>query len=230
MKMLFIEDDPSFANALLISLRARGNEVSHVATGSAAILKFFTGHFDLVILDLGLADMDGIEVLKKIRSKSNTPVVVLSARVGEVSKVDALDAGADDYVTKPFSLGEFMARLRAAHRRGSPGPTDRVLRLGSRTIDLSSKQILADDGVIPKLTPTEWAILEVLALDNNRIVSREELLRRVWGESFIREYDYLRVYIAQIRRKIEVDPSTPVHIITESGVGYRLMAEVVEKG
>ncbi len=229
MKILFVEDDPSFANALLISLRARGNEVSHVATGENAISKFLTGHFDVVVLDLGLSDMDGIEVLKRIRSKSNTPIVVLSARVGEVSKVDALDAGADDYVTKPFGLGEFLARLRAAHRRGSPGPTDRVLKVGSRMIDLSSKQIVTDDGRPPKLTPTEWALMEVLALENNRIVSREELLRRVWGENFTHEYDYLRVYIAQLRRKIEDDPATPAYIITESGVGYRLMAEVVVK-
>ncbi|MDA8197390.1 MAG: response regulator transcription factor [Actinomycetota bacterium] len=227
MKILFVEDDTSFANALLISLRARGNEVKHVSTGKSAIVAFANAKFDVVILDLGLSDMDGTEVLKAIRSKANTPVLVLSARMGEVSKVEALDLGADDYVTKPFGFGEFLARLRAAHRRGSPGPINQILKIGELQFNLAQKEITSQAKPTPKLTPTEWSLLEVLALENSRIVPREELLRRVWGEAFINEYDYLRVYVSQLRRKLEVDPAEPAYLLTEPGIGYRLIAEVV---
>lgn len=227
MKILFVEDDLSFANALLISLRARGNEVKHVLDGSTAIATFASAKFDVIILDLGLSDMDGVDVIKAIRSKSNTPILVLSARIGEVSKVEALDSGADDYVTKPFGFGEFLARLRAAHRRGTPSSLNQILKVGELQFDLARKQITSLTRPCPKLTPTEWSLLEVLAIENSRIVTREELLRRVWGDAFIKEYDYLRVYVSQLRRKIESDPVNPNFLLTEPGIGYRLVAEVV---
>ena len=223
MRILFVEDDISFANALLISLRARGYEVKHIANGAGALAQFASGRFDVVVLDLGLSDMDGIEVLKEIRKKDNTPILVLSARIGEVSKVEALDLGADDYVTKPFGFGEFLARLRAAHRRGSPGPANQVLRVGEFTIDLAKKQITSSSVAPPKLTPTEWSLMEVLALENNRIISREEILRRVWGEAFMNEYDYLRVYISQLseshleaaKKAVQLCPELAIKIIED---------------
>ena len=224
-KLLLVEDDKQFASAITISLRARGYEVVWASSGQIAIDRFASAKFDTVILDLGLGDMDGLDVLTAIRKYSMIPVLVLSARHGEISKIDALDAGADDYVTKPFGLGEFLARLRATLRRGAPNPLAKNIRIGDRTIDLSAKLLIDGQGGQIKLTPTEWSLLEVLAQENNRLVNRAELLARVWGPNYKSEFDYLRVYVAQLRRKLEPEPAHPRYLLTEAGVGYRLCGD-----
>ena len=227
-RLLLVEDDKQFSTAITISLRARGYEVTIAGGGREALARFGSEHFEAVVLDLGLGDIDGIEVITEIRKVSSTPILVLSARHGEVSKIDALDAGADDYVTKPFGLGEFLARLRATIRRGTPSHNMAKVMVGPLTIDLAAKMLLDATGTQIKLTPTEWSLLEVLALENNQLVARSDLLFKVWGPSHKSEFDYLRVYVAQLRRKLEPNPGSPRYLITETGVGYRLLGERLE--
>ena len=222
-RVLVVEDDPALQRALAINLRARRWEVSTAATGREALELAASGHHDVVVLDLGLPDMDGTEVLAGLRGWTRVPVIVLSARGDSHDKVGALDAGADDYVTKPFGMDELLARLRAALRRAAPsesGTDDAVVEAGSLRIDLARKKV-ARDGVDVRLTPTEWNLLEVLVRHRGRLVGQRQLLQEVWGPAYGTETNYLRVYAAQLRRKLEPDPAHPVHLVTEPGMGYR---------
>ena len=219
---MVIDDEPQLLRALRINLTVRGYEVITASTGAAALRAAADRRPDVIVLDLGLPDMDGIEVLAGLRGWLSAPVIVLSARTDSSEKVQALDAGADDYVTKPFAMDEFLARLRAAVRRGAAtADTDEpVVEAGSFTVDLAAKRV-TKNGADIHLTPTEWGILEMLARNPGKLVGREELLKEVWGPAYAKESHYLRVYLAQLRRKLEDDPSHPRHLITEAGMGYR---------
>ena len=218
--MLVVDDEPQIRRTLRSTLAARGYDVRLAATGTEALAASACDVPDLVLLDLGLPDIDGIEVVRRLRSASSVPIVVLTVRDGESDKLDALDAGADDYVTKPFAIGELLARLRAAGRRATPAA--RRVETASFAIDLQKRTVDAN-GALVKLTPTEWHLVEVLARNAGRLVSHHELLQEVWGPAYGRETNYLRVYMAQIRRKLEPEPSRPRYFITEPGVGYRFL-------
>jgi two-component system KDP operon response regulator KdpE len=221
-RVLVVEDEPALARALAITLRARAYQVEVAHTGAAALDLAAARPPDLVVLDLGLPDIDGMDVLRALRGWSEVPVVVLSARQTSDDKVEALDAGADDYVSKPFGMAELLARLRAAARRGAPEPAEPVVDTASFTVDLAMRRVLRD-GEEVRLTPTEWHLLEILARSVGRVVGRRELLQELRGPYLDRETHYLRVYLAQLRRKLEPDPSHPRHLITEPGIGYRLV-------
>jgi two-component system KDP operon response regulator KdpE len=224
-RVLVIDDEPHILRALRINLSVRGYEVTTAATGVGALRAAAEHRPDVVILDLGLPDISGIEVLAGLRGWLNAPVIVLSARTDSSDKVEALDAGADDYVTKPFGMDEFLARLRAAVRRNAAAAeTDQpVIETSSFTVDLAAKKVIKN-GTEVHLTPTEWGMLEVLARNRGKLVGREELLKEVWGPAYATETHYLRVYLAQLRRKLENDPSRPKHLLTEAGMGYRFEA------
>ncbi|MEV6768065.1 response regulator [Nocardia sp. NPDC051030] len=224
-KVLVVDDEPQILRALRINLSVRGYEVTTAANGAAALRAAAEKHPDVVVLDLGLPDMDGIQVLEGLRGWSTTPVIVLSARTDSSDKVEALDAGADDYVTKPFGMDELLARLRAAVRRsaGTADTSEPVVETSSFTVDLSAKQVTRHGRTV-HLTPTEWGVLEMLVRNRGKLVGRRELLREVWGPSYATETHYLRVYLAQLRRKLEDDPSQPKHLLTEAGMGYRFQA------
>jgi two-component system KDP operon response regulator KdpE len=221
-RVLVVDDEPQILRALVINLRARKYEVDTATDGAGALRLAADRHPDVVILDLGLPDMDGVEVIGGIRGWSRVPIIVLSARHASDEKVAALDAGADDYVTKPFGMDELLARLRAAVRRAEPGPAggDAVVETGAFTVDLAARKARRD-GRDVRLTPTEWHLLEVLVRNAGRLVSQKQLLQEVWGPAYGTETNYLRVYMAQLRRKLEADPSAPRHFITEPGMGYR---------
>jgi two-component system KDP operon response regulator KdpE len=222
VKVLVIDDEPQILRALRINLSVRGYEVTTAATGAGALKAAAEHPPDVIVLDLGLPDMDGIEVLGGLRGWLSAPVIVLSARTDSAEKVAALDAGADDYVTKPFGMDEFLARLRAAARRGAAASeTDEpVVETGSFTVDLAAKKVIKN-GAEVHLTPTEWGMLEMLVRNRGKLVGRDELLKEVWGPTYAKETHYLRVYLAQLRRKLEDDPSRPRHLLTEAGMGYR---------
>ncbi|WP_193609775.1 response regulator [Nocardioides lijunqiniae] len=221
-KVLVVEDEPALARALAINLRSHGWEVVTAADGRSGLDAAATTHPDVVLLDLGLPDLDGTEVISGLRGWTSVPIVVLSARQHGKDKVEALDLGADDYVTKPFAMNELMARLRAAVRRAEEvAPTVSTVQVGSLLIDLARKRV-ARDGTDVRLTPTEWAFLELLARNLGRLVPREQVLREVWGPGYEHEGHYLRVYAAQLRRKLEDDPAHPRHLVTTSGLGYTL--------
>jgi two-component system KDP operon response regulator KdpE len=221
-RVLVIDDEPHILRALRINLSVRGYEVTTAASGAGALRAAAEHRPDVVILDLGLPDISGIEVLAGLRGWLTAPVIVLSARTDSSDKVEALDAGADDYVTKPFGMDEFLARLRAAVRRNTAASeTDQpVVDTGSFTVDLVAKKV-TKNGAEVHLTPTEWGMLEVLVRNRGKLVGREELLKEVWGPAYATETHYLRVYLAQLRRKLEDDPSRPGHLLTEAGMGYR---------
>ena len=220
-KVLVVDDEPALARALQINLRAGGWDVVTAGDGAGALAAMATRP-DVVLLDLGLPDMDGTEVIAGIRGWSPVPIVVLSARQHGEDKVEALDLGADDYVTKPFAMNELMARLRAAVRRGKEGAgTEPVVEVGDLVVDLARKKVARAGTDVP-LTPTEWAFLELLARNIGRLVTREQVLREVWGPGYEKETHYLRVYAAQLRRKLEADPAHPRHLLTSSGLGYTL--------
>ncbi|WOC11880.1 response regulator [Gordonia sp. MP11Mi] len=223
--VLVVDDEPQLLRALRINLRARGFEVTTASSGAAALEAAAKVAPDVVVLDLGLPDMDGVTVLHGIRGWSTVPVIVLSARTDAADKVTALDAGADDYVTKPFGMEELLARLRAAIRRGvvAAGSQVPVVRAGSIEVDLVGTRVLRD-GVQVRLTPTEWGILEMLVRNEGNLVSQREILGAVWGPAYVSQTNYLRVYLASLRRKLEDDPSQPVHLITEAGMGYRFVS------
>ncbi|MDJ0456857.1 response regulator [Pseudarthrobacter phenanthrenivorans] len=221
-KVLVIDDDPHLLKALRITLTAHGYAVDTAVDGGSALAAASRQAPDLLVLDLGLPDMDGTEVLRDLRRWSAAPVLVLSARHGSPDKVGALDAGADDYITKPFGLDELLARLRALLRR-VPQPESRSLVTSAGfTVDLAARQVLRS-GQPVRLTPTEWNILEILVRHPNRLISQQQLLSDVWGPSYQKEANYLRVYMAQLRRKLEEDPGNPRHLLTEAGVGYRFV-------
>jgi two-component system KDP operon response regulator KdpE len=217
-RVLVVDDEPQILRALRVNLAARQYEVEVATDGATALRQAADWHPDLVILDLGLPDLDGVEVIQGLRGWTSIPIIVLSGRSDSSDKVDALDAGADDYVTKPFGIDELLARIRAVTRRTSqPEEEFSSVRLGDRMIDLSSKTI--SGGV--RLTPTEWHFLEILLRNPGKLISQRQLLTEVWGASYLKETHYLRQYMAQLRRKLERDPAHPVHLLTEPGMGYR---------
>jgi two-component system KDP operon response regulator KdpE len=220
-RVLVVDDDRALARALAINLTARSYEVEVALTGADALAAAGRRLPDAVVLDLGLPDMDGVEVLAGLRGWTSVPVLVLSARGEQAEKVAALDAGADDYVTKPFGMEELLARLRAAVRRAAPVVEDLpVVVTPDFTVDLAARRVATAAGEV-RLTPTEWHLLEVLVRHPGRMVSQRQLLHEVWGPAYEKESHYLRVYLAQLRRKLEPDPSHPVHLLTEPGMGYR---------
>jgi two-component system KDP operon response regulator KdpE len=219
-RVLIVDDDIQLLRALSINLRARNYEVDVAPDGRTALAIAARYSPNLVILDLGLPDIDGIEVVHALRGWSTAPIVVLTARGAQAEKVTALDAGADDYVTKPFGMDELLARIRSALRRAAPTDTVAVIETEAFTIDLASKRLTTADGEV-RLTPTEWHLLEILVRNPGKLISQRQLLREVWGPTYETETNYLRVYIAQLRRKLELEPSRPRHLITEPGMGYR---------
>ena len=222
IRVLVVDDDRPLARALAINLKAHGYDVTVAHDGRAALTEVARAHPAVVVLDLGLPDQDGIEVLAGIRGWSAIPVIVLSARSTSAEKVEALDAGADDYVTKPFGMDELLARIRAAVRRAAPAPSNavEVVTTDDFTVDLAAHRVLRDDQPI-RLTPTEWSLLDLLVRHAGRLVPQKQLLTEVWGPQYEHETHYLRVYLAQLRRKLEPDPARPRYLITEPGVGYR---------
>ncbi|GAA5181332.1 response regulator [Rugosimonospora acidiphila] len=219
-RILVVDDDRQLLRALRINLSARGYEVVLAPDGATALNAATRQPPDLVVLDLGLPDMDGVAVVEGIRGWSSAPVIVLSARHLEQSKVRALDAGADDYVTKPFGMDELLARVRAALRRAAPTVHEPVVETEAFTIDLSARRVTRD-GADVRLTPTEWHLLEVLVRNAGKLVSQRQLLQEVWGPKYETETNYLRVYVAQLRAKLEPDPARPRYLLTEPGMGYR---------
>ena len=220
-RLLLIDDEERFAHALGLSLRARDFDVTTAADGTTGLRAAADVHPDIIVLDLGLPDMDGLDVLRALRVWTTVPVIVLSARHTDATKVAALDAGADDYVTKPFSINEFLARVRAALRRGTTGESQPVIETPDFTIDLVAKLVTSPEGDVIRLTPTEWGVVEVLVRNRGKLVSQKQLLQEVWGPAYERETNYLRVYLAAVRRKLEPVPSTPKYFLTEPGMGYR---------
>lgn len=225
IRVLVVDDEPQILRALRINLSVRGYDVVTVTNGADALRAAADLRPEVVILDLGLPDMSGIEVLEGLRGWLSAPVIVLSARTDSSDKVEALDAGADDYVTKPFGMDELLARLRAAVRRAaaSVDGDEPVVETDSFTVDLAAKKV-TKKGAEVHLTPTEWGMLEMLVRHRGKLVGREELLREVWGPAYAKETHYLRVYLTQLRRKLEDDPSHPRHLLTEAGMGYRFEA------
>jgi two-component system, OmpR family, KDP operon response regulator KdpE len=221
-RVLVVDDDQQILRALRINLTAHGYEVLLAPDGASALRAAAEGHPDVVVLDLGLPDLDGTEVIEGLRGWTTVPIIVLSARTGAADTVHALDAGADDYVTKPFGMAELLARLRAAVRRASVSTVDGepVVDAGEFRVDLAAKKVVRD-GAEVHLTPTEWGVLELLVRHRGKLVGQKELLRTVWGPNYGTETNYLRVYMAQLRRKLEPDPAHPKHLITEAGMGYR---------
>jgi two-component system, OmpR family, KDP operon response regulator KdpE len=220
-RLLLIDDEAPFVKAMGVSLRAMGYQVDAAATGAAGLAKAATTTPDVIVLDLGLPDMDGLEVLSGLRAWTSVPVIVLSARDLDDAKVAALDSGADDYVTKPFSMNELLARIRAALRhRPTAASEEPVVETDDFRVDLAAKEVLVD-GQAVRLTPTEWNVLEVLVRNQGKLVSQRQLLKEVWGPQYETETEYLRVYLAALRRKLEPTPSQPRYFITEPGMGYR---------
>src|SRR5579871_2022036 len=219
-RVLVVDDEPQILRALRINLRVRGYDVRVAATAADALEQAGRHPPDLVILDLGLPDLDGVEVIEGLRGWTKAPIIVLSGRADSVDKVEALDAGADDYVTKPFGVEELLARMRAAVRRtGTPEDLPRI-QLGDLVIDLAAKRVIGP-GEDVRLTPTEWHLLEVLLRNPGKLLSRNQLLTEVWGPGYADATGNLRLYMAQLRRKLEPDPARPRWLITEPGMGYR---------
>jgi two-component system KDP operon response regulator KdpE len=226
-RVLVVDDEPQILRALAINLRARHYEVFTAATGSGALATAASHPPDLVILDLGLPDIDGVDVIRGLRGWSSAPIVVLSGRTDSADKVDALDAGADDYVTKPFGVDELMARMRAVSRRATPADVTPTVTFGHTTVDLVVRRVTvrdADHVVDVRLTPTEWHLVEVLLRHPGKLLSQRQLLTEVWGPGYDTASGNLRVYMAQLRRKLEADPARPRHMLTEPWHGLPLPA------
>jgi two-component system KDP operon response regulator KdpE len=222
-RILVVDDEAAIRRTLEINLSARGYLVDAVETGEEGLAAAALHHPDLAIVDLGLPGISGVRVITELRGWSRMPILVLSARDLEHEKVAALDAGADDYITKPFGMDELLARVRASLRRSGPAAgAEPVLTTADFSIDFVAKQVIRDGAVI-KLTPTEWHMVEVLVRHENELVTRRQLLQEVWGPAYDRETHYLRVYMAQIRRKIEPDSSSPRYFLTAPGLGYRFV-------
>jgi two-component system KDP operon response regulator KdpE len=221
LHVLVVDDEVQIRRFLRISLEANGYSVYETDNGQDALVRAAQLRPDLVILDIGLPDMSGIEVLSRLREWDSTPVIMLSVRDSDRDKVAALDAGADDYLTKPFSLDELMARLRVAERHARPNPASEIFVSGDLHVDLS-KRLVTARGEPVKLTPTEYALLRLMIQHAGKVLTHRQILREVWGPEYVDETHYLRVYFAQLRQKIEADPAMPTIILTEPGVGYRL--------
>ncbi|HEX6844254.1 MAG TPA: response regulator transcription factor [Actinomycetota bacterium] len=225
MRVLVIDDEPQIRRALRTSLEAHGYEVVAVGTGEEGVLAAAEQRPDLALVDLGLPDMDGTEVIRRIRGFSDVPVIVLSVRESQADKVAALDVGADDYVTKPFGMEELLARARAALRRAGPDePAQATLVFGDLTVDLARRLVTLHEDPV-HLTPTEWDLLEALASNPGKLLTHQWLLRRVWGQGYGTETTYLRTYIRSLRKKLGDDAASPALIVTEPAVGYRWVAE-----
>lgn len=228
MKLLIADDDPQILRALRVTLGARGYEVVTAPDGAAAVNATIEERPDLLLLDLGMPGLSGIEVIEAIRGWSAIPILVVSGRSGAADKVDALDAGADDYVTKPFVIDELLARIRALTRRTPPPATEPVVVFGDVTVDLSVHTVSRQESgqsTTVRLTPTEWRILELLVRNAGRLVTRDELLTNIWGPNHTGDSGYLRLYVGQLRKKLEAEPSAPRYLLTEPGLGYRLVLD-----
>lgn len=219
---LVVDDEPQIRRLLRVTLEANGYQVFDAATGREGISQAAQQRPEVVLLDLGLPDMDGVEVLKRLREWSQVPVIILSVRDRENEKIAALDAGANDYVTKPFAPGELLARLRAALRQIQPQGADAVFRIGQLEVDLAAR-VVRQSGQEVKLTPIEYGLLRVLVIHGGKVLTHRQLLTEVWGPQAVEQTHYLRVHIAHLREKIETDPTRPKLVVTESGIGYRLM-------
>jgi two-component system KDP operon response regulator KdpE len=225
-RVLVVDDEAAIVRALSVNLTALGYKVDAAGSGEEALRKAADHRPDAVILDLGLPGIDGIEVIRGLRGWSRVPIIVLSVRESEREKVTALEAGADDYVTKPFGMGELIARLRAALRRSlTPDETPAVVVTDHFSIDLAAKRVTRPDGTEVRLTPTEWGVVEILVRHPGKLVGQVQLLREVWGPQYGEETHYLRVFMAQVRRKLEPEPHAPRYFITEPGMGYRFVSE-----
>jgi len=234
MRILIADDDPQILRALKVTLGARGYEIVTASNGSAALSQAINHHPDLVMLDLGMPELNGIEVIEGLRGWTQVPILVVSGRTDAADKVEALDAGADDYVTKPFAIDELLARIRALTRRLPSAGAEPITAFGDVTVDFSAKQVVRTrSGVVDsvRLTPTEWRILELLVQNPGRLITRETLLTQIWGPHHTKDTGYLRLYLAQLRKKLEPEPSRPRFLTTVLGMGYRFIpAEPGEPG
>jgi two-component system KDP operon response regulator KdpE len=222
MKILVADDDPQLVRALRITLAAHGYDIVAAPDGAAAIALAAASKPDLVLLDLGMPKLDGVEVIHALRGWTQAPIIVVSGRTGSADKVDALDAGADDYVTKPFQIDELLARLRALARRATAPTADAVVQFGDVSVDLAARAVIRG-GARVHLTPTEWKMLEFLARNPGSLVTRQSLLKEIWGTDQVADSGYLRLYMSQLRKKLEPDAAEPRYLLTEQGMGYRLV-------
>ncbi|MFI7059578.1 response regulator [Kribbella sp. NPDC050124] len=220
-RVLVVDDEPQIVRALQINLKARGYEVHLAGSGTAALKVAAQLPPELVILDLGLPDFDGVDVIRGLRGWTEAPILVLSGRTDQTDKVEALDAGADDYVTKPFGIDELLARMRAVLRRSNLSQDQPVVTVGGASVDLAAKRVTLENGEDVRLTPTEWHLLEVLVRHPGKLMSQRQLLTEVWGPGYETASGNLRFYMGQLRRKLEPDPARPKHLLTEPGMGYR---------
>lgn len=224
LKILVIDDEPQIRKLLKVTLQAHHYKVDEAAKGEDGILQASNSHSDLIVLDLGLPDMSGMDVLKRIREWSSVPIIVLTAKEREEDKIAALDSGADDYVTKPFGMGELLARIRVALRHAAKSEQEPILRFNKLVIDLAQRSVMLE-GERLKLTPTEYDLLKILATNADKVITQRQLLKQVWGANHSEsESHYLRVYISHLRKKLEEDPTRPKLIMTESGIGYRFVS------
>lgn len=223
MKILIADDDPQFLRALGITLHAHGYEVVSAADGAEAVRRAVEERPDLIIVDLGMPRLTGFSVIEAVRGWSTTPILVVSGRTESADTVQALDLGADDYVAKPFRTDELLARVRALLRRGGADPAQPEVMIGEHRVDLGAKQVRDASGATIRLTPTEWKVLELLVRSPDRLVTREQILEKVWGPHHGQDSGYLRLYISQLRRKLEADSAHPRHLLTEAGMGYRFV-------
>ncbi|MDF2502344.1 MAG: kdpE 1 [Anaerosporomusa subterranea] len=223
-KVLIIDDDPPIRKLLKVSLSAHGYLLDEAACAQDGITRAAFFHPDIIILDLGLPDFDGKKAIKEIREWAKTPIIILTARDQEAEKIQALDAGADDYLTKPFGIGELLARMRVCLRRSSLTDSEPIVQCGDLSVDFVQRRVLVGEREI-KLTPTEYELMKILAQNAGRVMTHQQLLKAIWGNAYSEDTHYIRVYIGQLRRKIEPDPTQPRYIVTESGVGYRLLCQ-----
>ncbi len=228
MRILIADDDPQILRALRVTLRARGYEIFTADDGAQALEMAAENHPDLVVLDLGMPKLDGVEVIQGLRGWTQIPILVVSGRTDAADKVDALDAGADDYVTKPFAIDELLARIRALTRRVVAPGDEPIVTFGDISVDFSAKQVTRRNGERSenvRLTPTEWRILELLVHSPDKLVTRESLLTQIWGPHHTKDTGSLRLYFAQLRKKLEPVPSEPRYLVTVLGMGYRFVPD-----
>ena len=231
-RVLVVDDEPQIVRARVVNMRARGYDVAAAADATTALSIAARQPPDVVVLDLGLPDMEGGDVITGLRGWSTVPIIVLSGRTEQAQKVAALDAGADDYVTKPFDVEELFARMRAVSRRSTAEPDEPSVRIGDWIVDLAAHRVrpCSGAGADQRLTPTEWQVLEVLVRNPGRLVTQSRLLSQVWGPAYEQETGYLRLYLAQLRRKLEPDPHRPRYLLTEAGLGYRFLPAPADEG
>ena len=224
LRVLIIDDEPQIRKLLKVSLQTHSYQLSEAENGQEGIQQAAAFKPDLAIVDLGLPDMDGKAVIQQIREWSAMPIIILTARDQEQEKIAALDAGADDYITIPFGIGELMARMRVCLRRMATSDSEPILRCGGLAVDLLQRRVTVDEREI-KLTPTEYELIKFMMQHAGRVLPHKQLLKAGWGNAYNEDTHYIRIYIGQLRRKIEQDPAQPRYIVTESGIGYRLMGQ-----